>query len=176
MSFAQHLRAPAEGECAPYYRTYIDQVPEGDYFALSRQQLDGTCQLLENLSPDKQAFRYAPDKWSVKQVLGHILDTEWVFSYRALCMARGDTTPLPGMDQDHFTAGANHDERSMDSLLSELKHLRTANLSLFESFDDAILDRTGNASGVDFTVRSLLYIIAGHERHHVRVLRDKYQL
>lgn len=173
---AQHLRRPAEGESDPYYRGYIDQVPQGDYFALSRRQLDDTCRLLESLPPERQDFRYAPGKWSVKQVLGHILDTEWVFSYRAMCMARGDTTPLPGMDQDRFAAGANHADRSMDSLLSELRHLRTANLSLFESFDDAILDRVGNASGCDFTVRSILFIIAGHERHHVRVLREKYQL
>ena len=86
---AQHLRRPAEGESDPYYRGYINQVPEGDYFALSRQQLDDTCRMLESLPPERQNFRYAPGKWSVKQVLGHILDTEWVFSYRAMCMARG---------------------------------------------------------------------------------------
>lgn len=174
MSHPRQLRRPSEAECDAYYRNYIDQVPEGDFFALLRQQTESTQELLGQLSVEQQNFRYAPDKWTVKEVVGHMLDTEWVFAYRGLRMARGDTTALPGMDQDTFAAGSNHAERSMDSLLQELRHLRLATSALFESFDDATLDRSGNASGVSFTVRSILFIIAGHERHHVEVLKQKY--
>lgn len=174
MNHQQEIRRPADAECDAYYRNYIAQVPDGDVFVSMRQQTEATQTLLGGLTREQQDYRYAPGKWSVKEVVGHMLDTEWVFAYRGLRMARGDTTPLPGMEQDDFAAGGNHAQRSMESLLQELRHLRQATLALYESFDDAILDRVGNASGVSFTVRSILFIIAGHERHHVNVLREKY--
>lgn len=136
--------------------------------------MEETCQLLSGLDRARQQHRYAPGKWSLNEVVGHVLDTEWIFLNRILRFARGDQTPLPGMEPDDFAAGSNHHERSIDSLLQELRHLRLAALALFRSFDEAILGRQGTASGVDFTVRALIFIVAGHERHHVEVLRRKY--
>jgi uncharacterized damage-inducible protein DinB len=168
------MRRPAAGECDAYYLRYIDQVPEGNVLHLLEQQMESTCRLLAGLDAAQQSYRYAPGKWTVKGVLGHVLDTEWVFLNRILRIARADATPLPGMEPDDFGAAANHDQRSMESLLQELRHLRLAGLALCSSFDDTILSRVGTASGYAFTVRSMIFIVAGHERHHVEVLRQKY--
>jgi len=122
----------------------------------------------------KAEYRYQPDKWSMKEVFGHVIDVEWVFSYRALRFARGDQTSLPGIEQDDLVAGANFDSRDLTSLCEEFKHLRSANILLFDSFDEKIMDRVGSASGFQFSVRSILYIIAGHLNHHVGILRERY--
>ncbi len=168
------MQRPTAEECDAYYQRYIEQVPAGDVLQLLEQQMEATCELLAGLDAAQQQYRYGPGKWSVNEVVGHVLDTEWVLLNRILRIARGDQTPMPGMDPDDFAAGSNHHQRSIDGLLQELRHLRLAALALLRSFDETILNRVGTASGLGFTVRALIFIVAGHERHHVEVLRCKY--
>lgn len=165
---------PARSEYADFYSGYVDQVPDGDVLEVLEEQLQASLDLFSSLAPDTIDHRYAPEKWTIREVLGHVIDAERIFAYRALRFARGDATPLPGMDQEEFMAGADFSSRPMESLVDEYRHLRLANLALFRSFDDEVMDRTGEASGCRFTVRALVYIVAGHERHHVRLLREWY--
>lgn len=167
-------RRPDTGEYVDYYDRYVRLVPDGDIVGLLRAQAMVTNDLLRGLAPGLAEFRYEPGKWSLKEVLGHVIDAEWIFTYRALSFARGQESPLPGMDQDVFMARANPSAWSMPALLEQFRHLRAANTLLFDTFDDSILDRKGTASGFPFTVRALLYVIAGHELHHVNVVRERY--
>lgn len=118
--------------------------------------------------------RYAAGKWSLKDVVAHIVDTERVFAYRALCFARNDSGPFPSMEQDNFVRFGNFANRSLKSIVDEYRFLRQSNIVLFRSFDDEISMRKGIASGTEMTVRAIAYIIAGHERHHVSVIQEKY--
>ena len=174
MSHSQIPRRPIRSEYDDYYHRYISLVPEGDIIEILEGQLASSLEFLSGIPGEKQDHRYAPGKWTVKELLGHIIDVEWLFTYRALQFARGDASPLPGMDQERWMAGADFAERSMDSLTDELRRLRHANLILFKSFDDEALDRTGVASGCQFTVRSILSIIAGHQFHHIDILKSRY--
>lgn len=167
-------RRPATDEYNTFYSTYVDKVGDGDILDILRDQLAAILDQLTGIPLERHDYRYAEGKWSVKEMVGHLLDTEWIFTYRALCIARGETQPLPGMDQDDYMAGANFAGRSMSSLLDELNHLRSANLALFASFGEAELDRRGTASGFPISVRALLYIIAGHMKHHLGVLEERY--
>jgi len=167
-------RRPAPDEYFEYYDTYIRLVPDGDIIDILKEQLASSVACFRTIPEEKTDFRYAPGKWSTKEVIGHMIDAEWVFTSRALWFARGDRQQLPGMDQDEFMAGANFGERELSSLIEEYRHLRGAGIALFGSFGEEILDRAGNASGHDFTVRSFAYIIAGHERHHLQVLKERY--
>jgi uncharacterized damage-inducible protein DinB len=165
---------PTADEYAPFYETYVSKVGRGDIIKTLRADHVEMVRFLKTIPADRRHHRYESGKWSVQEVIGHVVDTETVFAYRALCFARGDTTPLPGMDQNFFVAGADFDRRSMASLIAQLDHLRQANILAFEDVDDAILDRAGEASGCRFTVRALLYILAGHARHHMGVLGERY--
>ena len=169
-----HRQSPQSDEYNEYYQGYVQAVPEGDVLATLERNLDHNLSFFASASEDLQDYRYASEKWSFKEVVGHILDTERVFAYRTLCFARGDETDLPGMDQDHFMEGASFGARSWDSMLREYRHQRLSNLALFEGFGPGILDRRGIASGFEISVRALIYIIAGHEIHHFRVLEDRY--
>ena len=168
------LTRPEPTEHAPYYSLYIDKIREGDILKTLAQQNAQTLQLLESIGEEKANFRYAPDKWSVKQVLGHVIDVERVFAYRALAFARNDPAKLPSMEQNDYAAGANFERRPLGRILAEFAAVRAANLALFESFDAEIAMRRGTASGYEFSVRAIPYIIAGHELHHVGVLRERY--
>jgi len=165
---------PDAAEHAEYYGRYIVQLPDGDVLQQLRAGVEELNGLLSGLTETQALKRYAPDKWSIKEVLGHMLDVERVFAYRALRMARADETPLPGFDQDGFVAAARYDERPLASFLAEYRHVRAANLELFGSFDRETLLRRGTASGYSFTVRALIWIIAGHERHHLTGFRRDY--
>ncbi len=165
---------PTRAEYDEYYHRYIGRVPHGDIIDILKRQLRNSVDLFESIPEEKESFRYAAGKWSTKEVIGHVIDAEWIFAYRALRFARGDTTPLVGIDQNVFADGARFDSRPMESIIDEYMHLRSADITLFESFDREILDRIGNASGFDFTVRALLFLVAGHERHHISVLRERY--
>ena len=170
---ARSLR-PSTGEYASYYAQYVEQVPEGDLLAVLERQRDETLALLAELPADKQTHRYAAGKWSVKELVGHVLDTERVFTYRALRMARGDATPLPGFDQDVFVAGADFDARDWQGLLDEFQSVRASTLSLLGSLSEENLVREGRASDSPFTPRALFCVLTGHEVHHRRVLRERY--
>ena len=165
---------PQEDEYAPYYADYVAEVGDRDVIAVLRAQLDDTSMLLGKMSGEQAAHRYAPDKWSVKEVIGHIVDTERVFAFRAMSIARGETQPLPGMDQDPYVAAGRFDRRPLASLQSELAHQRRANLELFAGFDADAWRRTGVANDAAVSVRALAFIMAGHEAHHVRVVRERY--
>ena len=168
------IGSPAPTEYASYYGRYVSLVPEQDILATLRQQLDGTLDLLGGLSETQGDSRYAPDKWSIKELVGHIIDAERIFTYRALRFARNDKTPLPGFDQDEFARYATFGACRLADLASELEHVRWASLHLFGHLDGAAWLRTGIASESEVSVRALAYITAGHERHHVEILRTRY--
>lgn len=167
------LRRPGRDEAAPYYFTYIDEVPGDDVLRVIESQL-GEMPLFEGVSEERSLHRYAPEKWSIRQVLSHMSDTERVFVYRALWFARGFDTPLPSFDQEIATAGALADEVAWADHVEEFRRIRLASLSFFRNLPAAAWSRTGVASGYPFTVRALAYILAGHFTHHVAILKERY--
>jgi len=168
------ISRPDATEYAPYYGRYIDLVPEGDLIITLSQQINDTSALLRGIPEPQAETRYEPGKWSIKEMTGHLVDTERIMSYRALRIARADETPLPGFEQDDYVRAANFDARTLAHLLEEYLAVRAATLALFRNLDAAAIARRGMANNVPVTVRALAYIIAGHERHHVNVLRTKY--
>lgn len=168
------MKRPELNEYAEYYHTYVRQIPEGDIISTLQEQIESTRQFLENIPEAKGDYRYAPGKWSVKDVVGHVLDIERVFAFRALMFARNDPGPFPSVEQDDIVRAANFGARTLQDLTQELWHLRWANIVLFRSFDDEISLRRGVASNFEFTVRAIAYVIAGHERHHMKVLGERY--
>ena len=165
---------PSTTEYAPYYGRYISLVPEGDVLQTLSSQLEETLSLLGGISEARAGYRYATDKWSIKEVIGHVVDSERIFAYRVLRFARNDKAPIEGFDQDEFAQNSAFDERTLADLVEEFDHVRRANLLLFRSLSDEALSRHGIASEVDVSVRALIYIIAGHERHHMEVLKTRY--
>ena len=171
---SRERRRPELGEYFDYYDRYVSLVPDGDIIEILRAQCEAGLDLMKAISDEKGDCRYAPGKWTIKEVIGHVIDVEWIFTYRGLRFARADKTPLMGMEQDEFMEGANFSARSLPSLVDEYRHLRMAGITLFDSFSEEILNRSGAASGYEFTVRSIAYIMAGHERHHMKVIKEKY--
>ncbi len=168
------LTVPDPSEYDPFYADYVAEagdIPVLDQLAV---QLDGTVRLLQPVSERQAGYRYAAGKWSVREVVGHVIDSERVLAGRALHFARRDPAPLPGFDQDPYVAEALSDTRPLRSLLAELDAVRRSTLALFRSLPTDAWDSRGTASGVEFTVRALLFIIAGHELHHRRVLEERY--
>ena len=168
------VRRPAPGEIAGEYLGYVQEAAGDDPLALLEGGLAETRALLARFGEARGAHRYAPGKWSVKEVVGHIIDGERVFSYRALRIARGDQTPLPGFEQDDFVAASHADRRPLADLVAELEHLRAANLLFFRSLEPAAWERTGTAAGKPFVACAFPWILAGHEAHHRRVLAERY--
>jgi hypothetical protein len=170
------LLPPSKGsaDAADYYFTYIDQVPGGDVMTVLENGVAETRRALSGLSEEQERHRYAPGKWTVREVLGHVVDAERVFGFRAFHMARGDAAPLPGMDQDVFAAAAGAADRPLADLLDELDVVRRGHLALFRGFGPEAWERTGVASGVPFRVRAIPFIMAGHEIHHRRVIQERY--
>jgi uncharacterized damage-inducible protein DinB len=165
---------PQPGEVAPYYFTYIDQVEEDDPLPVIERQLDEYQPLLSGISEEQSLYRYSPGKWSIRQVLNHLTDTERAFAFRALWFARGFDTPLPSYDQEIAAAGAKADTISWAAHVEEFKRVRLATISLFRNLPEDAWMRTGIASGNPFTVRALAFITAGHVTHHFRILRERY--
>jgi hypothetical protein len=165
---------PGPSEYAPYYAKYIALVPEGDLLELLERQIHETVALLGSFGEARGDFRYAPGKWSVKEMVGHMADVERIFVYRALRFARNDRTPLPGFEQDDYVANASFGARSLQDLTEELQLVRRGTVAFVRGLTTEELARRGTASSVEFTVRAIPYIIAGHERHHVNVLRERY--
>jgi uncharacterized damage-inducible protein DinB len=165
---------PDADEFAPYYGRYIEQVPDGDVLETLERQLEEMVALVDRFGEARGGHRYAEGKWSVKEVLGHIADAERIFTYRALCAARGETGGLPAFDENAYVANANFDARTLNSLLGELTAIRRATLAFFRSLDSATLARRVVANNVPVSARALAWIVAGHERHHLNLLRDRY--
>lgn len=167
-------KRPFPSEFKPFYADYVACVPDGDITRFLALQQQSFIKLLDGIPENRLDYRYAPRKWTTREVVGHVIDTEWVFGYRTLRMARGDKTALAGMDQNAFISGANFSSRTIESLRTEFEGLRTASLTLVSSFTEEIFDRTGTASGSQFSVRSLVWIMAGHCQHHINVLKQRY--
>jgi hypothetical protein len=165
---------PPDGEYLPYYGKYISLVPDGDIVETLRTQIGDTSALLRGISEESASYRYAPDKWSIKEVVGHLADVERIMAYRALRVARDDKTPLPGFDENAFVPAANFEARSLVSLAHELTQVRAATVAFFETLDPVAATRRGTANDATITARALAYIIAGHERHHLKLLRERY--
>jgi hypothetical protein len=171
---ASLIARPGADEYAPYYGTYIGKVPDGDLRSMLSSQLAETLALIRSIPESRGGHRYAPDKWSVREVLGHLADSERIFSYRALRIARGDATPLPGFEQNDYVPAGAFDARTLRDLADELAAIRQATIHLFAHLDPAAFERRGTASGKPVSVRALAYIIAGHELHHVGILKTRY--
>jgi len=165
---------PDATEYAPYYGTYVGKVPDGDLLELLERQRRETQNLLAGLSDTQALHRYAPGKWSIKEVVGHLMDSERVFCYRALRFARADEKPLQGFDEKAWVPAGSFDARPLADLAAELDAVRRATIALFGGFDAAALARKGTANNNEVTVRALAWIVAGHERHHVAILRERY--
>ena len=164
---------PSPAEYAPYYGQYVELAPEDDVLAALQTQLDDLLALLRPVPEDQGNVRHPPYTWSVKEVVGHMTDTERVFGYRALRFARGDATPLPGFDENAYARAADSDRRPLADLVSEFDALRRSHLGLFGGLPEAAWLRSGEANGNAVTVRALAYIIVGHARHHTTILRRR---
>lgn len=171
---ASTVGRPHDNEYAPFYAGYVRLVPDGDIFEILARQPDALRTLLAPLSTKQADFRPGPAEWSIKEVVGHINDTERVFAYRALRISRGDQTPLPGFEQDDYVREANSGERTLPDLVEEFELLRRANLLAFNGLSQDVSQRQGTASGSNVSVRALIYLIAGHVEHHLESLRRDY--
>ena len=165
---------PDRTEAAEYYFTYIDQVPAGDICRILEVQSTETLALLQGISEEDSLRRYAPEKWSVRQVVSHVNDAERLFVFRAFWFARGFDSPLPSFDQNVAVSGAGADERSWSSHVEEFRAIRAATLTFFQHLPAHAWTRGGVASGNPFTVRALAYIAAGHVAHHTTILQERY--
>jgi hypothetical protein len=165
---------PQADEYAEYYGKYISLVPEGDVVETLSTQVGETLALLRSIPEARAGHAYEPGKWSIRQLVGHVIDGERIFAYRALHIARGDRASLPGMDQDEYMEHSNFDARTLESLCEEFEHVRRANVLMMRGFDAEAWARRGVASDNEFTVLALAYVIAGHELHHLGVLRARY--
>ena len=166
--------APDRTEAAEYYFRYIDLVPAGDICDQLVAQGKKTLALLRGIDAERSLFRYAPDKWSIREVLNHLNDTERLFAFRAFWFARGFDSPLPSFDQDVAAASAAADERSWISLVEEFAAVRAATVTFFQTLPAEAWTRRGIASGNPFSVRALAFLSAGHVTHHVAILRERY--
>ncbi len=168
------LQRPEPDEYDGYYDLYVRQVPDGDVLETLSRQIELTGETVARVPPDLEGFRYQSGKWSVREVVGHMLDVERTFGYRALWFARASPAPLPGIDQDPWAEVSNAGKRALAEIYGELALTRMSHVAMFRGFDEAAWLRRGVASGCEFTVRSLPFILAGHEIHHRRVLEERY--
>jgi len=168
------IARPQPGEYAPYYERYISLVQGEDILTTLDEQRRQTMTLLCGRDDADGDFRYAPDKWSAKEVLGHVCDTERIFAYRALRFSRADATPLAGFEQDDYVRNGPFPNRPLEDLVEDFIAVRRATLSLLRNLDEAAWQRRGSANKNEVSVRGLAYIIAGHELHHRRILVEKY--
>jgi uncharacterized damage-inducible protein DinB len=165
---------PQSDEYAPYYEKYVSLIPSDDIVSVLEAQRVLMGQLLAARSEREGNFRYAPDKWSLKEVIGHVCDAERIFAYRLLRIARGDQTPLPGFEQDDYIAPAAFGERSLTDIAAEFAAVRAATMKLVQSLTPEAWTRCGTASNHRVSARALAYIIAGHQLHHQNILNEKY--
>jgi hypothetical protein len=168
------LSRPETTEFAEFYAPYLARVPEADALPALEGQLAEVIPLLESISEARAGHRYAPEKWSIRQVVGHLSDAERVFAYRMFRFSRRDETPLAGFDEDHFVAHGGYDGRTLRDLTTEFMHLRGANLHMIRGFDPPALTLAGSANGHPISVRALAFIMVGHVRHHLSVLKERY--
>ncbi len=167
-------RRPQPHEHGAYYNTYISKVERNDVLQVLEDAKISTVEFLKSIPAEKWDYRYAPGKWSVKEVIQHLLDAERIFAYRALRVARQDKTPLPGFDENLYTPASHASNRSPESLIGEFQAVREATLQLFGSLEEEALDEIGTASENPISALATAYILAGHEIHHLGILRERY--
>jgi len=167
---------PDESEFAPYYKGYIGQVLEDDVITALEAELTESISFFRGIEEQASKSAYAEGKWTIREVVGHVIDTERVMSYRALRFARNDKTELPGFDQDEYIRGASFNDISLGDMLREFEHLRRSNILMFRNLSPEAWDRSGSANGKQISARALAFVIAGHEKHHRKVIKDRYQL
>ena len=168
------MKRPYKDEYVLYYHTYIEKVPEGDVIKSMDKQIAEVKRLFKNITKKQSVFRYSPEKWSVKEVIGHILEAERVLAYRTLRFARNDNKDLHGFDENEYINQSNYNEIKLADLIEEFCALRTSNVLMFKNFTDEMSLRSGTANGNKFTVRALAYIMTGHVHHHLKILRERY--
>ena len=168
------MNRPTESEYAPDYQSYIGQVSESDILPVLRSQMDELDVLLGRVEPHQETFRYGEGKWSIREIVGHLIDGERVFGFRAFCIARGEQQNLPGFDQDDYMLTSHYDKIELEDLLSELRLIRLGNIAMFRTPDEESWSRVGTANENQVTVRAIVFIMAGHVRHHMSVLRERY--
>jgi len=171
---ASPIERPQTGEFLAYYGRYVDLVPDGDLLEILAEQNRRTLDLVRSLGEAKGAFRYAPGKWSVKELIGHLTDAERIFSDRALRFARNDPNDQPGFEENDYVKSAGFDRASLADLASGFETVRQSTLALLKSLDGPSAKRRGKANGAEISVRALGYVIAGHELHHMNVLKERY--
>lgn len=167
-------KKPVEGEYVPYQLKYLDNVPDGDLIDVLRKNIDATASFLANLPEEKIDYRYADGKWSIKEVLQHLIDTERIMCYRALRFARKDSTPLPGFEENDYATNANTNERDFIDMIREFIAVRAASIYMLRSFNNEILTYSGISNNTSTTVNTLAYVIAGHEMHHIKIINERY--
>ncbi len=165
---------PESSEYAHFYSTYVGLVEKTNIITTLNTQMHEVFTLTNSVPGDKAYFKYAPDKWTLKEVLGHMIETERVFSYRAFAISRGDTQSLPGMDQNEYMKDNNYNSRTLANLSNEYLAVRVSTIHLLSAMTKAMIAKKGNASGTDVTVRALAFIIAGHDIHHLNIIKEKY--
>ncbi len=171
----RRIEKPKAGEYPPYASVYIELLPDdGLVLRHMRENLKRTTAFILSLPEEKLAFRYAPGKWTVKEILAHVSDDERIYAYRALRFARGDGRELPGFEQDAYALHSGANGRTVESLLEEFAAVRRATIALFDGFDEEMLKRSGVADGNRATARALAYHIAGHELRHMGVIKERY--
>lgn len=170
------IEKPSESEYAPFYAGYIARIPAEGVLKILERQSSELRRLASVVSPEREVFRYAPDKWSVREVFGHLTDGERIFGYRAFRIGRGDQTPLPGFDENHYVAASSYHLRDLASLAEEFALVRAANLAVFHGLSGDDWRRLGTANGHPVSVRALAFIMAGHVNHHLALLGEKYGL
>jgi hypothetical protein len=163
-----------ENEYNPYYKSYISALGNVDLFEILMASSEELLEIVKNLSEEKMVFRYDEGKWSIKELLQHLIDTERIMSYRALRFSRNDATELPGFDEDWYVDNSNGNDRDTNDLVEEFTCTRSASISLFKSFTNEMLTLSGTANGSDMTVRALGFIIAGHQMHHLKIIKERY--
>jgi uncharacterized damage-inducible protein DinB len=174
MTAAFRSTRPAPDEYLDYYGTYIREVPDGDIVDTLSRQIAETVAFLRSIPESRGDYRYAPGKWSIREVIGHVCDGERVFCYRAMRFARADETPLPGFEENSYVANGPFSHMSLADLISEFEHVRRSNIYFFAALDEEALSRRGTANGNAVSVRALAFILAGHETHHMNFLRSHY--
>lgn len=168
---------PQEGDYAPYYQPYIDQVQkldETNVMLLLDDMHDKTQQFLRGISEKKGNYRYAEGKWSIKELVQHLVDSERVFNYRALRWSRNDTTDLPGFDHDAYVPESGVEDRTLEDIIDDFEATRVSTISLFLSFTNEMWKRGGTGNGQHMTVNALAWVILGHEMHHMNILKERY--
>lgn len=168
------IQYPVTGEYDPYYDNYISLVEKGDIIEILSSQKDETINFFSKIPDEKGNYRYAPDKWSIKELAGHLIDSERIFCYRILRLSRGDKTPLPGYDHNDYVKNGKFANRSMENLCSDFQAARNSTIELLKNFDDEDWSKTGTVNNKNASARAIAFALAGHVKHHISVIQEKY--